>query len=63
MTVGCVACPAGLEFNEEINACLYERRYVTEPSQGNRTTLEVTTTTYNKLIAYFVIYFRKYLYL
>lgn len=31
MNVGCVACPAGLEFNEQLNACLYEGRYVTEP--------------------------------
>ena len=31
VTVGCVACPAGLEFNEQQNACLYHGQYFTEP--------------------------------
>ncbi|XP_057290366.1 uncharacterized protein LOC130613067 [Hydractinia symbiolongicarpus] len=31
VTVGCVNCPAGLEFNEEKNACLYEGQYYTKP--------------------------------
>ena len=30
VTVGCVACPSGLQFNEKWNACLYEGRYKTE---------------------------------
>ena len=29
--VGCVVCPAGLLFNEEYNACLYDGLYVTRP--------------------------------
>ena len=29
-TVGCVACPGVLEFNEDWNACLYEGKYKTE---------------------------------
>jgi len=31
MTVGCVACPGNLQFNEIENACLYEGKYITEP--------------------------------
>ena len=31
VTVGCIACPAGLEFNEKYNACLYHGEYFTEP--------------------------------
>lgn len=31
VTVGCVACPGNLEFNEKENACLYEGKYITEP--------------------------------
>ena len=33
VTVGCVACPGVLEFNENWNACLYEGKYKTEPSE------------------------------
>ena len=33
ITVGCVACPGNLEFNEAENACLYEGKYLTEPSK------------------------------
>ena len=29
-TVGCVACPNNLLYNEEWNACLFEGKYVTE---------------------------------
>ena len=29
-TVGCIACPKGLQFNEKWNACLYEGKYKTE---------------------------------
>jgi len=29
MTVGCVACPSTLLFNEQENACLYEGRFMT----------------------------------
>ena len=32
-TVGCVACPGNLEFNESENACLYEGKYITEPTK------------------------------
>ena len=31
-TVGCIACPKGLQFNEKWNACLYSGIYKTEPS-------------------------------
>ena len=31
ITVGCVACPAGLKFNEQENACLYDGIYITKP--------------------------------
>ena len=31
ITVGCVACPGVLEFNEKENACLYEGKYLTRP--------------------------------
>jgi len=31
VTVGCVACPHDLKFNEEENACLYEGKYLTMP--------------------------------
>ena len=31
-TVGCIACPGNLEYNEEWNACLYEGKYKTQPS-------------------------------
>ena len=34
-TVGCVACPKGLLFNEQWNACLYDGIYKTEPEQRN----------------------------
>jgi len=30
-TVGCIACPYGLDFNAKENACLYMGKYVTEP--------------------------------
>ena len=30
-TVGCIACPKGLQFNEKWNACLYKGLYKTEP--------------------------------
>ena len=33
VTVGCVACPGNLKFNEYENACLYEGKYLTEPSR------------------------------
>ena len=32
-TVGCIACPKGLEFNEKWNACLYDGIYKTQPSR------------------------------
>ena len=32
VTVGCVACPGNLEFNEYENACLYEGKFLTQPS-------------------------------
>ena len=32
VTVGCVACPGNLEFNEYLNACLYEGKFITQPS-------------------------------
>ena len=31
VTVGCVACPGVLEFNESENACLYEGKFLTRP--------------------------------
>jgi len=31
VTVGCLDCPGDLQFNEEENACLYERIYLTKP--------------------------------
>ena len=31
ITVGCVACPGDLEFNEYENACLYDGKYITKP--------------------------------
>ena len=31
ITVGCVACPGVLEFNEYENACLFEGKYLTKP--------------------------------
>ncbi|XP_066927396.1 uncharacterized protein [Clytia hemisphaerica] len=34
-TVGCIACPKGLQFNEKWNACLYEGKYKTEPEGKN----------------------------
>ena len=34
ITVGCVACPGNLEFNEFHNACLFQGKYVTEPSKN-----------------------------
>lgn len=33
ITVGCVACPAGLQFNEAWNACLFEGKYKTQRIQ------------------------------
>ena len=33
VTVGCIACPGNLKFNEAQNACLYEGKYLTEPSK------------------------------
>lgn len=33
-TVGCVACPGGLEYNESWNACLYEGKFVTKPTES-----------------------------
>jgi len=33
VTVGCIACPHGLLFNEAENACLYSGKYLTEPEQ------------------------------
>ena len=35
VTVGCIKCPYGLEFNEKWNACLYEGKYKTEPDHEN----------------------------
>uniref|UniRef100_A0A7M5XDF4 Chitin-binding type-2 domain-containing protein n=2 Tax=Clytia hemisphaerica TaxID=252671 RepID=A0A7M5XDF4_9CNID len=35
VTVGCIACPAGLLFNQKWNACLYEGKYKTEPESKN----------------------------
>ncbi|XP_066934995.1 uncharacterized protein [Clytia hemisphaerica] len=32
VTVGCVACPSGLQFNEKWNACLFDGIYKTAPS-------------------------------
>ncbi|XP_066934001.1 uncharacterized protein [Clytia hemisphaerica] len=32
VTVGCVACPGNLKFNQKENACLYDGKYLTEPS-------------------------------
>ena len=32
ITVGCIACPAGLEFNEKHNACLYHGQFFTKPT-------------------------------
>ncbi|XP_066922977.1 uncharacterized protein [Clytia hemisphaerica] len=34
VTVGCVACPGKLEFNESENACLFEGKYITEPTKN-----------------------------
>ncbi|XP_066918654.1 uncharacterized protein [Clytia hemisphaerica] len=31
VTVGCIACPGNLKFNEKENACLYEGKYLTAP--------------------------------
>ena len=31
MTVGCVACPGDLQFNEAENACLFEGKFITKP--------------------------------
>ena len=31
VTVGCVACPGDLEFNQQWNACLYQGIYKTQP--------------------------------
>lgn len=28
--IGCINCPAGLQFNEKWNACLYEGKFKTE---------------------------------
>jgi len=36
MVTGCVTCPYPLLFNEEENSCLYDGKYMTEPSGGNR---------------------------
>ena len=33
VTVGCVACPGNLEFNQKENACLFEGEFLTEPSR------------------------------
>lgn len=33
MTIGCIACPGKLEFNEKENACLFEGKFITEPSK------------------------------
>ena len=33
VTVGCIACPPGLEFNQKRNACLYHGQYFTEPEE------------------------------
>ena len=27
--IGCINCPAGLQFNERLNACLYEGKFMT----------------------------------
>jgi len=35
VTVGCVACPGELEYNQQWNACLYEGIYKTQPSGKN----------------------------
>ena len=53
-TVGCIACPKGLKYNEHWNACLYNGIYKTEPqgSYGNshyyRPPTTTTTTTTQK---------------
>ena len=31
VTVGCITCPSGLQFNEKWNACLFDGIYKTEP--------------------------------
>ena len=31
MTVGCIACPPGLMFNEKENACLWDGKWITKP--------------------------------
>ena len=33
ITIGCPMCPGKLMFNEKENACLYEGKYMTEPSK------------------------------
>uniref|UniRef100_A0A7M5VGL1 Chitin-binding type-2 domain-containing protein n=1 Tax=Clytia hemisphaerica TaxID=252671 RepID=A0A7M5VGL1_9CNID len=33
VTVGCIACPGNLMFNEQENACLFEGKYITEPTK------------------------------
>lgn len=35
-TVGCIACPAGLKYNMEQNACLYEGKYLTQPDSSSK---------------------------
>ena len=35
VTVGCVACPGTLEFNQEWNACLYQGKYKTAPDSSS----------------------------
>ena len=34
VTVGCIACPSGLWFNQKWNACLYEGKFKTLPAGG-----------------------------
>ena len=34
-TVGCISCPSGLQFNEAMNACLYDGKHVKLPSLGD----------------------------
>ena len=31
VTAGCIACPKGLEFNEQWNACLFDGIFKTQP--------------------------------
>lgn len=32
VTVGCIDCPNGLQFNEAWNACLFDGKHITKPS-------------------------------